>query len=209
MQFPHMGAKIAIDALECSNFSYFLLAHFPSSLFSLPLNISLDLHILHLLDEFMKGTRGRAGEQTTSLEITVVTVVILVTVVTVVRIVRVMKKVKKIKEKNNFDKNLILSKISCDSFSWLTIFGDKKMTKEFYYRNKGVNFLCDNNFVTIKFWDKKVFFSDKLIDDTVFFLQEKKNLDKNVSKYVCHQMLTNNLSKLFLWLVICDTWQAI
>ena len=66
MQFPHMEVKIAIDALECSNFSYFLLAHLPSSP---PLNTSPDLHILHLLDEFMKGTSGRAGEQTTPLDL--------------------------------------------------------------------------------------------------------------------------------------------
>ena len=59
-----MEVKIAIDALECSNFSYFLLAHLPSSP---PLNTSPDLHILHLLDEFMKGTSGRAGEQTLDL----------------------------------------------------------------------------------------------------------------------------------------------
>ena len=66
MQFPHMEVKIAIDALECSNFSYFLLAHLPSSP---PLNTSPDLHILHLLDEFMKGTSRRAGEQTTPLDL--------------------------------------------------------------------------------------------------------------------------------------------
>ena len=59
-----MEVKIAIDALECSNLSYFLLAHLPSSP---PLNISPDLHILHLLDEFMKGTSGKPGEQTTRL----------------------------------------------------------------------------------------------------------------------------------------------
>ena len=69
MQFPHMEVKIAIDALECSNFSYFLLAHLPSSPSSPPLNTSPDLHILHLLDEFMKGTSGRAGEQTTPLDL--------------------------------------------------------------------------------------------------------------------------------------------
>ena len=57
-----MEVKIAIDALECSNFSYFLLAHLPSSP---PLHTSPDLHILHLLDELMKSTIGRAGEQTT------------------------------------------------------------------------------------------------------------------------------------------------
>ena len=61
-----MEVKIAIDALECSNFSYFLLAHLLSSP---PLNTSPDLHILHLLDEFMKGTSGRAGEQTTPLDL--------------------------------------------------------------------------------------------------------------------------------------------
>ena len=66
MQFPHMEVKIAIDALECSNFSYFLLAHLPSSP---PLNTSPDLHILHLLDEFMKGTSQRAGEQITLLDL--------------------------------------------------------------------------------------------------------------------------------------------
>ena len=60
MQFPHVEVKIEIDALECSNFSYFLLAHLPSSPSSPPLNTSPDLHILHLLDEFMKGTSGRA-----------------------------------------------------------------------------------------------------------------------------------------------------
>ena len=69
MQFPHVEGKIAIDALECSNFSYFLLAHLPSSPSSPPLNRIPDLHILHLLDEFMKGTSVRAGEQTTHLDL--------------------------------------------------------------------------------------------------------------------------------------------
>ena len=68
-QFPHMEVKIAIDALKCSNFSYFLMAHLPSSPSSPPLNTSLDLHILHQLDEFTKGTSGRAGEQTTPLDL--------------------------------------------------------------------------------------------------------------------------------------------
>ena len=58
MQFPRMKVKIAINALECSNFPYFLLVRLPSSP---PLIISMDLHILHLLDEFMKGTSGRAN----------------------------------------------------------------------------------------------------------------------------------------------------
>ena len=58
MQFPHTEVKIAIDALECSNFSYFLLAHLPSSPSSPPLNTSPDLQILHLLDKFIKGTSG-------------------------------------------------------------------------------------------------------------------------------------------------------
>ena len=53
MQFPHMEVKIAIDALERSNFSYFMLAHLPSSP---PLYTSPDLHTLHLLDKFLKGT---------------------------------------------------------------------------------------------------------------------------------------------------------
>ena len=61
-----MEVKIAIDALECSNFSYFLLAHLPSSP---PLNTSPDLHILHLLDEFMMGTSGKAVEQTNPLDL--------------------------------------------------------------------------------------------------------------------------------------------
>ena len=69
MQLPHMEVEIAIDALECSNFSYFLLAHLPSSPFSPPLNTSPDLHILHLLDEFMNDTSGRAGEQTSPLDL--------------------------------------------------------------------------------------------------------------------------------------------
>ena len=64
-----MELKIAIDALECSNFSYFQMAHLPSSPSSPPFNTSLDLHILHQLDEFMKGTSGRAGEQTTPLDL--------------------------------------------------------------------------------------------------------------------------------------------
>ena len=50
-----MEVKIAVDALESNNFSYFLLAHDPSSP---PLYTSPDLHTLHLLDEFMKGTSG-------------------------------------------------------------------------------------------------------------------------------------------------------
>ena len=62
MQFPHMKVKIGIDALECSNFPYFLLVHLPSSQ---PLITSPDLKILHLLDKFMKGTFGSAVKQTT------------------------------------------------------------------------------------------------------------------------------------------------
>ena len=64
-----MEVKIVIDALECNNFSYILLAYLPSSHSSLPLNTSPDLHIHHLLDEFMKGTSGRAGGQTTHLDL--------------------------------------------------------------------------------------------------------------------------------------------
>ena len=56
MQFPHMEVKIAIDALERSNFSYFMLAHLHSSLSSPTLYTSPDLNTLHLLDEFLKGT---------------------------------------------------------------------------------------------------------------------------------------------------------
>ena len=69
MQFSHIEVKIAIDALKCSNFSYFLLGHLPSSTSSPPLNTSPDLHILHLLDEFMKGTSRRASEQTTPFDL--------------------------------------------------------------------------------------------------------------------------------------------
>ena len=58
MQFPDMEVKIAVDALENSKFSYFLMAHDPSSPSSPPLYTSPDLHTLHLLDEFLKGTSG-------------------------------------------------------------------------------------------------------------------------------------------------------
>ena len=59
-----MEVKIAIDALECSNFSYFLLAHLPSSP---PLNTSPDLHILHLLDEFQRApVAGQVSRPLTS-----------------------------------------------------------------------------------------------------------------------------------------------
>ena len=68
MQFPHMKVKIAIDALECSNsnFPNFLLVQLSSSP---PLITSPDLHILHQLDEFMKGTSGRAIKQATPLDL--------------------------------------------------------------------------------------------------------------------------------------------
>ena len=59
-------SEIAIHTLECSNFPYFLLVYLLSFT---PLITSPDLHILHLHNDFMKGTSGRAVEQTTPLDL--------------------------------------------------------------------------------------------------------------------------------------------
>ena len=141
MQFRSMEVKIAIDAWKCSNISYFLLAHLPSSPSSLPLYTSQDLHTLHLLDKFMKGTSGNDSFDTidTSDSIEGRTLLTLVTVMTMVpsqtNLVRTiffvskslwLKKsllIKKIKTKKSFwtQKNLKM-KIITKPFLWLNKF---------------------------------------------------------------------------------------